>query len=75
MKPSGSTQFLPSPQVPFEPVIEGVEVASVIGDRKSGPHGTFVRLAPGLRLPLHDYDQPLAGVSAASRQKNIAHLM
>ncbi len=70
MKPSGSTQFLPSPQVPFEPVIEGVEVASVIGDHKSGPHGTFVRLAPGVRLPLHHYDQPLAGVVVAG---NVAH--
>ena len=70
MKPSGSTQFLPSPQVPFEPVIEGVEVASVIGDHKSGPHGTFVRLAPGVRLPLHHYDQPLAGVVVAG---NLAH--
>jgi hypothetical protein len=62
MKPSGSTRFLPSPQVPFEPVIEGVEMARVIGDRKSGPHGTLVRLAPGVPLPLHHYDQPLAGV-------------
>ncbi len=70
MKPSGSTQFLPSLQVPFEPVIEGVEVASVIGDYKSGSHGTFVRLAPGVRLPLHHYDQPLAGVVVAG---NVAH--
>ena len=62
MKPSGSTQFLSSAQVRFEPVIEGVEMASVIGDRKGGPHGTLVRLAPGVRLPLHHYDQPLAGV-------------
>lgn len=70
MKPSGSTQFLPSPQVPFQPVIEGVEMASVIGDHKSGPHGTFVRLAPGVRLPLHHYDQHLAGVIVAG---NVAH--
>jgi quercetin dioxygenase-like cupin family protein len=70
MKPSGRTQFLPSSQVPFEPVTDGVEVASVIGDHKSGPHGTFVRLAPGTRLPLHHYDQALAGVVVAG---NLTH--
>ena len=70
MKPSGSTQFLPSAQVRFEPVIEGVEMASVIGDRTGGPHGTLVRLAPGVRLRLHHYDQPLAGVVVAG---NVAH--
>ena len=67
MKPSGRTQFLPSPHVPFEPVTDGVEVASVIGDHKSGAHGTFVRLAPGTRLPLHHYDQALAGVVVAGK--------
>ena len=45
-------------------------MASVIGDRKGGPHGTLVRLGPGVRLPLHHYDQPLAGVVVAG---NVAH--
>ena len=72
MKPSGRTQFLPSAQVRFEPVIEGVEMASVIGDRTGGPHGTLVRLAPGVRLPLHHYDQALAGVVVTG---SVAHPM
>ena len=70
VKPSGRTQFLPSAQVHFESVMEGVEIASVIGDHKSGPHATFVRLAPGVRLPLHHYDEPLAGVTVAG---TVAH--
>ena len=45
-------------------------MSSVIGDHKSGPHGTFVRLTPGVRLPLHHNDQPLAGVGVSG---NVAH--
>lgn len=70
MKPTNNTTFIPTPDVTFEHVMEGVEMASLIGDHKTSAHGTLIRLAPGVKLPLHHYTQPLAGVVL---QGKVAH--
>ena len=48
--------------VSFDPVVPGIEMGTVVGDRASGAHGTFVRFQPGATLPMHLYTEALNGV-------------
>ncbi len=61
------TLFLPTDSFDFQTVMEGVEVASVVGNHADGNHGTLVKLAPGVRLPLHHYTADLSGIVVAGR--------
>jgi hypothetical protein len=62
MKPSGKTPFMPNSDITFNRVIDGVEVASVVADHATGGHGTFVRFAPGVKLPMNHCDEALGGL-------------
>ncbi|MBX2803488.1 MAG: DUF4437 domain-containing protein [Myxococcales bacterium] len=46
--------FVPAADVPYVDIIEEVvQFGTVMGDRESGAHGTFVRIPPGQATPLH----------------------
>ena len=36
MKPSGKTQFIPDFDIKFHQIIEGIEMASVVGNHSTG---------------------------------------
>jgi quercetin dioxygenase-like cupin family protein len=51
---SGKTLLVDSASAPYKPAPSpGVQIASVWGDRESGPHGTFTKFDPGAKVPLH----------------------
>ena len=48
--------FTPAEKVVFEDIIPGVVAfGTVSGDRKTGAHGTFVRIPAGKATPLHTH--------------------
>ena len=62
MQTTGKTAFVTSDNVSFNAIMDGLELGSVIGNFQESAHGTFVKLAPGMALPLHHYDAPVGGV-------------
>lgn len=62
MQTTGKTDFITAENVVFHKIIDGLEMGSIIGNFQETAHGTFVKLATGVRVPLHHYDAPVGGV-------------
>jgi quercetin dioxygenase-like cupin family protein len=48
--------------VKWSPVGDGVELGPVEGNPQTGAHASWVRLAPGAKLPNHHYSNAIRGV-------------
>ena len=62
LTPRGENGFVPAHERVFTTIMDGVAMSRVYGDYQTTAHGTFVRLDPGFRMPLHHYTKALTGI-------------
>jgi quercetin dioxygenase-like cupin family protein len=62
---------IPAAALEWQEMIPGVHFAPAHGDWEEGPHGKFVRFAPGTQVPMHTHTNGYRGVMISGQMANL----